>query len=355
MQLSEEEIKEVEKVLRSQQLSLLTGEVVREFEKQFARYCGVKHAIGVNSGTAALHVAIASLDIGPGDEIIIPPFTFIATASTIIHNNAIPVFADIDEKTYTLDPNSVEKQITEKTRAIIPVHLAGISADMDPIMDLAEQHDLHVIEDACQAHGAEYRGKKVGSIGDLGTFSFYPSKNMTTGEGGMIITNDDELAEQCRLIRHHGESAWYVYERLGWNYRMTEVQGAIGVVQLKKLDKFIEKRNQNAFYLSKNVENIKGISPPHVPDYQFLEKFPQSKTLYPEPLYKTKLFKHKLGYPKGCPWSCPFYGKKMKYDVIQLPIVERIAKEIFALDISPEISPQALNEYIEIMKKLTEN
>ncbi len=312
MNLTEEEQKEVIKVMQSQMLTLLAGDVVSTFEKEFAKYIGVKHAIAVNSGTAALHIAIASLDIGPGDEVIVPPYTFIATASSILHNNAIPIFADINNKTYTLDPESVKKNLTDKTKAIIPVHLAGITADMKPLMEIAKENDIYIIEDACQSHGAKYNGKKVGSIGDVGTFSFYPSKNMTTGEGGIITTNNDRLAEQCRLVRHHGESSWYVYNRLGWNYRMTEIQGAIGRVQLKKLDEFIKIRNANANYLSEAVNAIEGVDPPFIPEYckpafnywigrihpeiiglnkhEFLEKFPNGKVLYLKFLYKIKLF-----------------------------------------------------------------
>jgi len=375
MNITKEEQKEVIKVLESQMLTLLHGEYVKKFEEDFARYIGVKHAIGVNSGTAALHVAIAALDIGPGDEVIVPPFTFMATASSIIHNNAIPIFADIDSRTYTLDPKSVEEKITDKTKAIMPVHLAGITADMRKINDLARKYDIAVIEDACQSIGARCYGKKVGSMGDIGCFSFYPSKNITTGEGGMITTNDDHLAEQCRLIRHHGESSWYVYNRLGYNYRMTEIQGAIGWVQLKRIDEFIKVRNENAKYLSESVKDIEGIDPPHVPEYcepafnywigrmhpeilsmdkeTFLEKFPRSKTLYPKPLYKTKLFQEKIAYPKGCPWNCPHYGKQIDYKKINLPVVEKITKEIFALDIHPKISRETLDSYIELMKKLS--
>lgn len=376
MNLTEEEQKEVIKVMESQMLTLLAGDVVAKFEKEFAKYIGVKNAIAVNSGTAALHIAIAALDIGPGDEVIIPPFTFIATASSVIHNNAIPIFADIDNKSYTLDPESVKEKITDKTKAIMPVHLAGITADMESLLDIAKDNNIYIIEDACQSHGAKYRGKKVGSIGDLGTFSFYPSKNMTTGEGGLITTNDDNLAEQCRLIRHHGEPSWYVYNRLGWNYRMTEIQGAIGRVQLKKLDEYIEIRNNNANYLTEAVNKIKGIDPPFIPEYckpafnywigrihpeiigldkpQFLEKFPSGKVLYPKPLYKTKLFQEKVGYPKGCPWSCPFYGKKIDYTTIKLPIVEKVSSEVFALDIYPEITKDNLDENIKILKTITE-
>lgn len=374
MNLTEEEQKEVIKVMKSQALTLLAGNVVEKFEKEFAEYVGVKHAIGVNSGTAALHIAIASLDIGPGDEVIIPPFTFIATASSILHNNAIPIFADINNQSYTIDPDSVEKQITSNTKAIIPVHLAGIPADMDPFREIAKNNNLFLIEDACQAHGAEYKSQKVGSIGDIGAFSFYPSKNMTTGEGGMITTNSDDLAHQCKLIRHHGEPSWYVYNRLGWNYRMTEIQGAIGRVQLKKLDKYIEMRNENAKYLTERVNNINGIDAPYVPEYcnpafnywigrihpdviglskqKFLESFPQSKILYPIPLYRTNLFQKKIAYPKGCPWSCNFYNKEINYTDINLPVVEKVTKEIFALDIHPKISKEDLDENIKIMKKL---
>ena len=374
MDISEEEKKAVLEVLESQLLSSLAGKVVETFEKEFAEYIGVKHAIAVNSGTAALHIAIASLDIGPGDEIIVPPFTFIATASSIIHNNAIPIFADIDNKTYTLDPESVEKNITNKTKAIIPVHLAGVTANMDLLLEIANDHNLFIIEDACQSHGAKYKGKKVGSMGELGAFSFYPSKNMTTGEGGMVTTNSNKLARQCRLLRHHGEPYWYTYNRLGWNYRMTEIQGAIGRVQLKKLDEYVKIRNANAQYLTEAVNQINGIDAPYIPDYcepaynywigrihpeligldkdQFISKFPKSKILYPKPLYETKLFQQKIGYPKGCPWSCPFYGKEMDYTALKLPVVERVAREIFALDIYPGITKEELDDNIKIMRKL---
>ena len=374
MDISEEEKKAVMKVMESQLLSSLAGNVVENFEKEFAEYIGVKHAIAVNSGTAALHISIASLDIGPGDEVIIPPYTFIATASSILHNNAIPIFADIDNQSYTLDPESVKKKISNKTRAIIPVHLAGITADMGPLLDIAKENNLHIIEDACQSHGAKYNGKKVGSIGDLGTFSFYPSKNMTTGEGGIVTTNSSKLARQCRLLRHHGEPYWYAYNRLGWNYRMTEIQGALGRVQLKKLDEYIRIRNENAQYLTDAVNDISGIDPPYIPEYcepaynywigrihpdvigldkdQFISKFPNSKILYPKPLYETKLFQKKIGYPKGCPWSCPFYGEEIDYTKINLPIVEKVAKEIFALDIYPGISKEELDDNISIMRKL---
>jgi len=375
MNLTEEEQKEVLKVMESQMLTLLHGEFVKKFEDDFAEYIGAKHAIGVNSGTAALHIAIAALEIGPGDEIIVPPFTFIATASSILHNNAIPIFADIDEKTYTLDPKSVEEVISDKTKAIIPVHLAGISADLDALQEIATENQLYLIEDAAQSIGTKYKSKMVGALGDIGCFSFYPSKNITTGEGGMITTNDDNIAEKCKLIRHHGESAWYVYNRLGYNYRMTEIQGAIGSVQLRKLDEYIKVRNQNAEYLTKGIKDLEGIDPPYVPEYcepafnywigrihpkiigldkpDFINKFPRSKVLYPKPLYKTDLFLKKLAYPKGCPWNCQHYAKDIDYSQINLPNVETATREIFALDIHPKISKEQLDENLQIMKNLS--
>jgi len=374
MNLSNEEQEEVIKVMESQMLTLLHGKYVKNFEKDFSDYIGVEHAIGVNTGTAALHIAIAALEIGPGDEVIVPPFTFIATASSILHNNAIPIFADIDNKSYTLDPRSVKEKITNRTKAIIPVHLAGIAADMANLIDLAKDNNLYIIEDACQSIGAKYNGSRVGSIGDIGCFSFYPSKNITTGEGGMITTNNKELAEKCRLLRHHGEPSWYVYNRLGYNYRMTEIQAAIGKVQLKKIEQFIKIRNRNAQYLTDGMKDTKGIDPPFVPDYcdpafnywigrihpnliglnktQFIEKFPKSKILYPIPLYKTKLFQQKIAYPKGCPWSCPFYGQDIDYTKLSLPIVEKITSEIFALDIHPKVPQEDLDENIKIMRTL---
>ncbi len=377
MDIGDEEKKEVMKVMDSGMLTSLAGDVVENFEKEFAEYIGVKHAIAVNSGTAALHASIAALDIGPGDEVIVSPFTFIATASSVLQNNAIPIFADIDDRTYVLDPESVKKAITDKTKAIIPVHLAGVTADMDALIKIAKENSLYIIEDACQSHGAKYKGKKVGSMGDLGTFSFYPSKNMTTGEGGLITTDEDDLAERCRLLRHHGEPSWYVYNRLGWNYRMTEIQGAIGRVQLKKLDQYVKIRNENAQYLTEAMKGINGIDPPFVPEYcepafnywigrihpeiiglnknEFLEKFPKGKVLYPKPLYETKLFQQKLAYPKGCPWSCSFYGKEISYDKIKLPVVEKVAKEIFALDIYPGVNKEDLDQRISILKALTNN
>ncbi len=376
--MDKEEIEAVMRVLKSKRLTLLSGKRIKKFEKEFAKYVGTREAIAVNSGTAALHVALSALGVGPGDEIIVPPFTFVATATAVLHQNAIPIFVDIDPKTYCLNPAEIEKAITSKTKGIIPVHLFGHPADMDPILEIAEKHDLFVIEDACQAHGAEYKGKKVGSIGDMGCFSFFESKNMMTGEGGIITTNNEELAEAARLVRHHGEPSWYVYERLGYNYRMTEVQAALGLVQLRKLDKMNQIRIDNANYFTKHLEGIEGIQIPYVsknvkhvyhvyaplmePEKlnvskdQFLEMLnkgvPITKRIYPQPLYKSKLFQERMGYGKvKCPYTCPYYGKNITYD-IHLPVVEEICTRVIGLPNMPFVHKEVLDNVIEKIQQV---
>lgn len=237
-------------VLRSGQLA--QGERVAAFEKRFAELCQVPEAIAVSSGTAALHLALIAHEIGYGDEVITTPFSFAATANVILLVGAIPVFVDIDPETYNIDPVLVEAAITPRTKAIMPVHLYGNPCDMQRLQALADEHHLLIIEDACQAHAASIHGKPVGSFG-TGCFSFYPTKNMTTGEGGIITTRDPLIAERARLLRSHGQQERYRHIALGFNLRMTELQAAIGLVQLEKLERFTEKRRANASYLNQHL------------------------------------------------------------------------------------------------------
>jgi len=231
----------VNRVLES--CSFVLGEEVAAFEKEFADYQNAAHGIAVNTGTSALHLALLSAGIGPGDEVITVPFTFVATVAAIVYTGAKPVFVDIDPKTLTMDVGAIEKAITPRTRAILPVHLHGHAADMDPIMEIAGRHNLLVIEDACQAHGAEYKGRRVGSIGDLGCFSFYPGKNLgACGEGGMVITNCGEKAKAVRMLRDWGAESKYRHVLKGYNYRMEGMQGAILRVKLRHLEKWTEAR-----------------------------------------------------------------------------------------------------------------
>jgi len=235
----------INKVLESGRYVL--GDENRSFEREFASYIGVKYGVATSSGTASLFLILKALGIGVGDEVIVPAFTFIASFSPVIMVGAKPVFVDVDYDTMTINPNLIERSISPKTKAIIVVHLFGHPADMDPIMEIAEKYGLIVIEDCAEAHGSKYKGRKVGSIGDVSFFSFYPTKNLTVfGEGGMILTNDYDLAEKIRLLRHHGEIEKEKYVMLGYNFRLSEIHAAIGRVELKRLDKYIERRRKLA-------------------------------------------------------------------------------------------------------------
>jgi perosamine synthetase len=257
--LGEDEIAAVVAVLRSGKLR--EGPVCREFEERFAAHIGARYAVSVSSGTAALHIAYAAL-LEPGDEVLVPSFTFIATASMVMMVGAHPVFCDVDPYTFTLDVEDARRRITPCTRAIVPVHLFGNPCDIDAIQALADEHGLKIIWDAAQAHGARYNGRDIGSFDDVVCYSFYPSKNMTTAEGGMITTNDEALYEKCRLLRSHGQAGKYYHTLLGFNYRLTDVMAALGLKQLEKLEERVQRRRANARYLSKWLADIPGIQIP---------------------------------------------------------------------------------------------
>ena len=235
----------------------ILGQMVKEFEREFAKFCGVKHAVCTSSGTTAIFLSLEAVGLKPNDEVIIPSFSFVSTASPIIHLGGKPVFVDINPRTFTLIPAEVEKRISRRTKAIIPVHLFGHPADMDAIMEVAEENDLFVVEDAAQAHGAEYKGRKVGGIGHLTCFSFYPSKNMTVcGDGGIVTTNNQELAEKVSMLRNHGRlGEKYIHRALGYNFRFNEIQAAIGKKQLEKLPTWNEHRRKTAQIYTEALED----------------------------------------------------------------------------------------------------
>jgi len=343
--IEEEEINAVIEVLKSGMLA--HGKEVEAFEREFADYLGIKHSIAVANGTAALDVALKSLKIGPGDEVITTPFTFIASSNSILFQGAKPVFADIDPKTFNLDPNDVLEKINKKTKAIVVVHLYGQPADMKAFKEIAEDYNLYLIEDCAQAHGAEFEGQKVGTFGDIATFSFYPTKNMTTGEGGIVVTNDDELARRADLIRNHGQPKKYLHEELGYNLRMTNIAATIGRVQLRKLDEWNSKRIENARLLSEGISKIKGLEPPYVGSrvkhvfHQYVikveDEFPLSRdelmaklrekgignaVHYPIPVHHQPLYQ-KLSYPKNI---CPNAVEASKR-VLSLPVHPAVSKE----------------------------
>jgi perosamine synthetase len=240
------------------------GRFVGDFERAFAGYCGVKHGVATANGTAALHLALACLDIGPGDEVIVPTLSFIATANPVIYCGATPVFVDSVPDTWNLDPSAVEKAVSRRTRAIIAVHLYGHAAHMDELLAVARRHRLNVIEDACEAHGGEYRGAKVGSLGTVGCFSFYGNKIITTGEGGMLITDNDAIAEKARLLRDHAMSTKrkYWHSQIGYNYRMTNMQAALGVAQMERIERVIVRKRRHAQLYNSLLAEVPGITVP---------------------------------------------------------------------------------------------
>jgi dTDP-4-amino-4,6-dideoxygalactose transaminase len=326
---------------------------VKAFEEAFAKMCNVKHAIATASGTTALHTALLAHGIGEGDEVITSAFTFIASANSILFVRARPVFVDINPATFNLNPALIEAAITPHTKAILPIHLYGLSCDMDPIMAIAKKHDLVVIEDACQSHGAEYKGRKVGSFG-TGTFSLYPTKNMTSGEGGMITTNDPVIDEKCRVIRQHGMRKRYYHDELGYNFRMTDILAAIGLAQLKKLERFNAQRQENAKFLS---ENLKGVTVPFVPEgqthvfHQYTVRVSGGK----RDALRAYLNEHGVGsevyYPVPIHQQT-FYVKDLGYNQ-SLAETERASQEVLSLPVHPALSSAdletivaAVNEYM---------
>ena len=349
--LDEKEINAVVEVLKSGQIA--QGKVVETFEEDFAKYIGVKHAITVNSGTAALHLALLAAGLKPGDEVITTPYSFLATVNTIILCGAKPVFVDINPDDFCINASLIESQITEKTKIIMPVHLYGQTSDMKTINEIAKKHNLKVIEDACQAHGATFENIKAGALGDLGCFSFYPTKNMTTSEGGLITTNDDQMAETCRILRNHGQKTRYYSVAIGLNYRMTNISAAIGVEQLKKLDGFNQKRMDNAKYFDEKFAEVKGIIVPqrfadrnHVYHQYTLRVTPEYKLTRDELL--TKLTESGISagvyYPSTLSSLDPIKPFAKNLDN---PVAEQIAKEVISIPVFPGLTQDNLEKISE--------
>ena len=324
------------------------GPFVAQFEKEFAEFCKCQYAIGVGSGTEALWMPLLAFGIGRGDEVITVPNTFIATTEAISFCGATPVFVDIDEKTYNMNPDLIEAAITPKTRAIIPVHIFGQTADMDPIMKIAGKHNLFVIEDACQSHGSKYKEKRAGSIGDAAAFSFYPGKNLGAfGEGGAITTNNLELATKMRMFRDHGQTQKYYHGIIGWNARMDGIQGAVLSVKLKHLESWNEARRKNAHLYNELLSNVDGVITPVEADYakhvyhiyairvqnrdilikKLTEKNIACGIHYPVPIHLQKAYNF-LGHGKG-----------------SFSIAEKCAEEFVSLPMFPELTMEQI-EYI---------
>jgi len=354
--MTNEDVEAVAKALKEKALS--QGKYVQKFEEQFARYIGVKHAVAVSSGTAALHIALAAIDTSSNEEVITPSFSFVATANSALYQGAKPIFADIDPVTYNIDPVQIKTRITRKTKAIIPVHYAGQPADMDPILEMAEKHGIYVIEDAAEAHGALYKGRKAGGLGNLNCFSFYPNKNMTTGEGGMITTNDDELAEKMRMIRSFGQDQRYHHVMLGYNYRMTDIQAALGLVQLKRLDWVVEKRVEKATYYNEYIGELfdERVQTPYVAPYathvymlytiRFQNKQTREKAI-------TKLEEKGIETCVAFPpiHLQPLYQSLYGYRSGHLPVTEKTSDTILCIPIYPHITQKQQDYVLSALKE----
>lgn len=349
--IGEEEIEAVVKVMRSGMLTsgLGAGPNVTEFEKNYAEFAGVKHAIAVNTGTAALHAALMAIGVKPGDEVILPSFTFVATAEAVVLAGGKPIFADIDPETYTLSPEAVKKAITKKTKAIIPVDLYGLPADTKAIREIASKHNIAIVEDCAQSHGATCEGKPAGALADLACWSLYAAKNIGTGEGGMVTTDNDELAEKVKMARTHGEKVKYQSLMLGTNYRMTEIQAAIGVVQLKRLPEFFAKRTKNAQRLTKNLENSdKVILPPALANrkpswYLYTIRIKDITREKRDNIIKgmhEKGFGAEAYYPTPVN-QMPYYREN--FGLFDLPETEKAAKQVLSLPIHPGVTEEQID------------
>ncbi len=355
--LGTEEEDAVLRVLVSGQLA--QGEHVAAFERRFAEVCRVREAVAVSSGTAALHLALLAHDIGPGDEVITSAFSFAATANAVLLAGATPVFVDIERDTYTIDPALVEAALTPRTKAIMPVHLYGHPCEMQRLGSLAAIHGLVIIEDACQAHAAAIDGKPVGSFG-TGCFSFYATKNMTTGEGGMVTTDDPGVAERVRLLRSHGQQERYLHTTLGYNLRMTEMQGALGLVQVEKLEQFTEQRIANAAFLTERLGGSVH-TPIARPGYrhvyhQYTIRVPEHRegwamrlrsrgigtaVHYPLAIHQQPFYRDHRGI-----WRCIGAPAKMSAERttgdVRLPVTEMAAEQVLSLPVHPALSREDL-------------
>lgn len=348
--IGEEERRAVLRVLDSGMLA--QGECTARLESRFAQLCGTRHAVAVSSGTAALHLALLAHDIGPGDEVITSAFTFIASPNSILFTGARPVFVDIEPETFNIDPREVATAITPRTKAIMPIHLYGQMCDMEALAEIAAAHHLVIIEDAAQAVGATYRGKMAGSFG-TGAFSLYATKNIMSGEGGMITTDDDRVAEQCRLLRNHGMKQRYHYEMLGYNFRISDLHAAIGLAQLDRLEEFSSRRRTNAAYFDAHLSNV--IRPVVTPGnghvwHQYTIRLPgrHERDAAAEHLSSA-------GIGTGVFYPIPAHQHTYMRELVgavRLPVAEKLAGEVLSIPVHPQLSGEELEQIVAEVNRL---
>lgn len=344
------------------------GKYIELFEKGFAKFCDTKYGIATCNGTVSIHLALEALNIGPGDEVIVPDFTMIASVNSILYTGAKPVFVDADIETWCIDPKLIEEKITKKTKAIMPVHIYGHPCDMDPIQKIAKKYNLSIVEDAAEAHGALYKNKKIGSLSDAASFSFYSNKIICTGEGGMAVTNDEKLAERMRLLKNHAFTKnRFTHEEVGYNYRMTNIQGAIGLAQLENIDKLIQMRINNANQYNKLLKNIKGIVLPPSKDwaknvywmYGILLNgdFGMARDKLREELLKEGIDTRSFFIPAH---KQPMFSKKtQKFSMPDIsgkyPVSDNLGNNGFYLPSSSHLPKEDINYIVDTIKKIREN
>ena len=331
----------------------ILGPKVEAFEADFAAYCQSRFALGVNSGSSALHLALMAAGVGPGDEVITVSYTFVATAAAILYTGAKPVFVDIDPLTCNIDPAKIEAAITPRTKVIMPVHLYGTCADMDPIIEIARRHNLIVIEDAAQAHGAEYKGRRAGSMGDLACFSFYPGKNLGAyGEAGAVVTNNEQYVEVMKQLRDQGQSKKYFHERVGYNYRMEAIQGAVLGVKLKHLDEWNTARRRHADVYRRELADV---------GLRLLAELPGCTSAYHIfPLFtdqrdELREHLHAAGVSTGVHYPIPVHlqpgYRGLGYKEGDLPQTERVCQEVLSLPMYPELSNETLTQIADSVRQ----
>jgi len=355
--IGEEEKANVMEVMESTMLTNKEGRgrFCRDFEEKVSKFTNAKHVYAMTSGTAALHASLMALGIEHGDEVILPSLTFVATAEVVLHVGAKPVFADINPETYTIDPQDMKKLFTEKTKAVIPVDLYGLPADLDEIMETAHGHGVRVVEDAAQSVGAEYKGRSIGCISDLTCISLYPSKNITTGEGGLLCTNDGELAERIFRIRNHGETQPYYSDMLGYNFRMSEIHAAIGVAQIDRVRGIVDSRERNAQHLSSLIGNA-GEKTPHVPPDRKHAWHQYTVRLPPALAEKRAHLMERMearGIATGVIYKYPihvmsFYSKFIKRN---LPATEQAVKQVLQLPVHQSLASKEIEFVAQSFKE----
>jgi perosamine synthetase len=358
--ITQAEIDAVVDVLRSPRLSL--GPRIPEFEAEFTERLGVKHAIACSSGTAGLHMCWRALGIGPGDEVITTPFSFIASSNSILFDGGKPVFVDIDPQTWQIDPARIEAAITPRTKAILPVDVFGVAADMDAIWTIARRHNLRVLEDSCEALGATYKGRPCGTLGEAGLFGFYPNKQMTTGEGGMIVTNHDDIAFMARSLRNQGRDpggGWLAHPRLGYNYRMTDLQAALGTVQMHRLDEFLAQRDRVAKLYRQRLAGEQRLRLQRIPDdcriswFVFVVRLSDEYTRQQRDAILAKLQAQEIGCNVYFPpiHLQPFY-QELGYQAGDFPITEAVAARTMALPFHNRLSEAEVDRVVQTLRAL---